>query len=91
MLIEHAVDDMNECFIAVEESMTACQQVRLKPALALMLAKYFKDSAILALPVFLSGVNGMRGCFSVVFPRYLWEPSLLAVFDWDGITAMQAQ
>jgi hypothetical protein len=38
VLVEHRIDDVRECFVGVEDTMTAGQQVTLEPSLALMLA-----------------------------------------------------
>ena len=46
MLIEHRVNDVNECFIAGEKTVAPGQQIALQPTLALMLAEHFHDPAI---------------------------------------------
>ena len=46
MLIEHRVDDVDERLVAVEEPVTAGQQVALEPALALMLGQHFHHAPL---------------------------------------------
>ena len=41
MLVEHRIDDVDERFVAVEESMPPGEQVALEPAFALVLAEHF--------------------------------------------------
>ena len=43
MLVEHRVDDVNERFITVEESMASGEEVAFQPALALMLTEHLHD------------------------------------------------
>src|SRR6476620_9557330 len=46
MLIEHRVDDMDECLVAREKSVTAGEQVSFEPALAEMLAQDFHHATV---------------------------------------------
>ena len=46
VLVEHRVDDVDECFVAVEESVAAGQQVSLEPALAEVLREHFHHLAV---------------------------------------------
>jgi xylulose-5-phosphate/fructose-6-phosphate phosphoketolase len=45
MLVEHRINDVNECFITVKEAMTACQQVAFEPALTQVLGQFLRDVA----------------------------------------------
>ena len=46
MLVEHRVDDVNERFVAVEQTVSPGQQVTLQPALAEVLAQHLHHPAI---------------------------------------------
>ncbi len=46
MLIEHRVDDVDECLVARKKPVAAGEQVSLEPALAEMLAQDFHDAAV---------------------------------------------
>src|SRR5438034_8881068 len=41
VLVEHRIDDMDEGFIAIEQSMSSGEEVALEPTLALVLAQHF--------------------------------------------------
>src|SRR5579859_104032 len=45
MLVEHGIHDMNEGLVAIEETVSAGQQVALEPAFALMFAQDFHHTA----------------------------------------------
>ena len=45
VLVEHRIDDVNECLVAGEEPVPAGEQIAFQPALALMLAEHFHDAA----------------------------------------------
>ena len=44
MLIEHRVDDVNERFVGVKQSVASGQQVSLQPPLTKVLAQHFHDA-----------------------------------------------
>src|SRR4029434_4513277 len=44
VLVEHRVDDVDECLVTREETVSASQQIALKPSLALMLAQHLHYS-----------------------------------------------
>src|SRR5690349_21221127 len=46
VLIEHRIDDVNECFVAGEEAVPAGQQITLEPSLTLVLAQHLHDPAV---------------------------------------------
>ncbi len=46
MLVEHRINDMDERFVTVEESVTTCQKVAFKPALTEVLAQNLHHPAI---------------------------------------------
>jgi len=46
VLIEHRIDDVNERFIAIEETMPSGQEISLEPTLALVLAQHLHDPSI---------------------------------------------
>ena len=46
MLVEHRIDDVNEGLVAVEEPVTAGEQITLEPALALVLAQHLEHPAL---------------------------------------------
>ncbi len=45
MLIEHRIHDVDECLVAVEETMPTREQVAFEPALALVLAEHLHHAA----------------------------------------------
>ena len=45
MLVEHRIDDVNECLIAVEQTVSAGQQIALEPALAEMFGQHLHDAS----------------------------------------------
>jgi hypothetical protein len=45
VLIDHRVDDVNERFVAVEQAVSAGQQITLEPALALVLREHLHDAS----------------------------------------------
>ena len=45
VLVEHRIDDVDECLVAVEQPVPASQQVTLQPALALMLGEHLDHPA----------------------------------------------
>ena len=45
VLVEHRIDDVDEGFVAVEQSVPPGQQIALQPAFALVLAEHLHDPA----------------------------------------------
>ena len=45
VLVEHRVNDMNKCFVAIEQAVAPGEEVAFEPAFALMLAEHFHDAA----------------------------------------------
>ena len=43
MLIEHRVDDVNECFVAIEKTMPSSQQITFQPTLADVFAQHLDN------------------------------------------------
>ena len=46
VLVDHRIDHVDECLVAVEESMPPGEQVALEPALALVLAEHFHHAPL---------------------------------------------
>ena len=46
MLVEHRVDDVNECFVAGKETVASSQQISFEPTLTHVLAQHFHHAAI---------------------------------------------
>src|SRR5450830_903978 len=101
MLIEHRIDDMNECLVTVEYPMPPGEQVALKPAFALMLAQHFHDPPIqgeefivafrLCVPL---SVSYLKNGVQAVRKRFIWtEDSEIALFpiEFNNVTQEYAE
>src|SRR5204862_3385575 len=46
VLVEHRIDNVGECLVGVEETVTAGEQIAFEPALTLVLAEHLEHSSV---------------------------------------------
>ena len=57
MLVEHRINNVDECLVAIEKAVSSGQQITFQPAFTLMLAQHFHDPSRRRQPL----IIGLRG------------------------------